>query len=111
MSRSTRSRGEVEQAGNRGKEQSGRSSRPPSPRDMVSPPHLWRRRGSASDGAAAMREVGVAALVAMAKRRGGAWAKRQAVLVAKIVGRSSSGREEGIVGRRRDRWVAAAASR
>ena len=51
MSRSTRSRGEVEQAGNQGKEQSGRRFTPPSPLDMVSPPHLWRRRGSASDGA------------------------------------------------------------
>ena len=51
MSRSTRSRGEVEQAGNQGKEQSGRRFTPPSPLDMVSPPHLWRRCGSASDGA------------------------------------------------------------
>ena len=51
MSRSTRSRGEVEQAGNQGKEQSGRRFTPPSPLDMVSPPHLWRRRGSTSDGA------------------------------------------------------------
>ena len=51
MSRSTRSRGEVEQAGNQGKEQSGRRFTPPYALDMVSPPHLWRRRGSASDGA------------------------------------------------------------
>ena len=50
-------------------------------------------------------------LVAMVKRRGDAWAKRQAVLVAKKVGHSSYGREEGIAGRQRDRWVAAAASR
>ena len=50
MSRSTQSRGDVEQAGNQGKEQSRRFT-PPSPLDMVSPPHLWRRRGSASDGA------------------------------------------------------------
>jgi len=49
--------------------------------------------------------------VAMVKRRGDTWAKRQAVLVAKIVGSSSCGREEGITGRRRDRWAATAASR
>ena len=41
----------MEHAGNQGKEQSGRRFTPPSPLDMVSPPHLWRRRGSASDGA------------------------------------------------------------
>ena len=41
----------MEQASNQGKEQSGRRFTPPSPLDMVSPPHLWRRRGSASDGA------------------------------------------------------------
>ena len=40
-------------------------------------------------------------LVAMVKRRGDTWAKRQAALVAKKVGRSSCGREEGIAGRRR----------
>ena len=50
MSRSTQSRGGVKQAGNQGKEQSRRFT-PPSPLDMVSPPHLWRRRGSALDGA------------------------------------------------------------
>ena len=41
----------MEQVGNQGKKQSGRRFTPPSPLDMVSPPHLWRHRSSASDGA------------------------------------------------------------